>query len=195
MVQYGGYGVSNAREYYHARKRPDETPLEYLHRLNGAALRAKVELREGSHATRRNHVKHFISTLDDRDLAKQLTLLRLSDADDMEETLRAYQRMENRCKKSSMGLGKLYQRSKVHADQVPSKLTRAVRAIRMESERSSSESDSNELEEDEDRRRVCVTKTPNQVKINQDHRGLNEEADRVELRDHGERSKPCTHCG
>ena len=83
----------------------------------------------------------------------------------------------------------------MHADQIPSKSTIAVRAIRVESESSSSESDSNESEEDEDRCRVCVTKNPNQVKINQDHRGLNEEADRVELRDHGERSKPCNHCG
>ena len=45
MVQYGVYGVSNPRQYYHARKRPDETPLEYLHRLNGEAIRAKVEIR------------------------------------------------------------------------------------------------------------------------------------------------------
>ena len=107
MVQYGGYGVSNARQYYHARKRPDKTPLEYLHRLNGAAIRAKVEIREGRHITRRAHFEHFIFTLNGRDLPKQLTLLRLSDADDMEETLRAYQRMENRCMKASMGPEKI----------------------------------------------------------------------------------------
>ena len=33
LVQYGGYGVSNARQYTHARKRPDETPLGYMDRL------------------------------------------------------------------------------------------------------------------------------------------------------------------
>ena len=59
MVQYEGYGVSNARQYYHARKPPDETPLNYLHQLNGAAIRAKVEIREGRHTTRREHVEHF----------------------------------------------------------------------------------------------------------------------------------------
>ena len=137
MVQYGGYGISNARQYYHARQRPDETPLEYLHRLNGAAIRDKVVIREGRHATRREHVEHFFSTLDDRDLTKQLTLLRLSDADDMEETLRAYQRMENRYTNTPMGPGKFHQRSKVHADQVPSNSTRAVRVIRLGSESSS----------------------------------------------------------
>ena len=64
------------------------TPTEW------GAIRSEVELREERHATRRKHVEHFISTLDDRDLAKQLTILQLSDAEDREETLRAYQRME-----------------------------------------------------------------------------------------------------
>ena len=36
IMQYGGYAVSNARHYYRARKRPDQTHLAYLHRLNGA---------------------------------------------------------------------------------------------------------------------------------------------------------------
>ena len=65
MVQYRGYGVSNASQYYYARKRPDETALEYLHRLNGAAIRAKVAIRKIRHAKRRDHVEHFICTLDD----------------------------------------------------------------------------------------------------------------------------------
>ena len=69
MVQYGRYGVLNVRQYYHARKKPDETPLKYLHRLSVAAIRAKVEIRYGRHATRREHVEHLIATLDDRSLA------------------------------------------------------------------------------------------------------------------------------
>ena len=79
MIQYGGQGVSVARQYYLARKRSDETPLEYLHRLNVAATHAKIaikgEERLATSATRREHVEHFIATLDDRDQAKQLTLL------------------------------------------------------------------------------------------------------------------------
>ena len=106
MVQYGGYGASNARQYYHARKRPDKIPLEYL---NGwGRYRAKVAIRDGRHATRHGHVEHFISSLDDRDSAEQLTLLRLSDADDMEETLRAYQRMQNWYSKMSIGPDKFH---------------------------------------------------------------------------------------
>jgi len=61
-----------------------------LFRLNLAAIRAKILFREGPSATRREHVEHFIETLDDRDLAKQLALLRLEDADMTEDTLRAY---------------------------------------------------------------------------------------------------------
>ena len=56
---------------------PDKTPQGYSHRLNGVAIRAKVAIRDDRHATRRQHVEHFIATLDDRDLAKQVSLLRL----------------------------------------------------------------------------------------------------------------------
>ena len=56
--------------------------------------REKIRIRDGSPDVRREHVELFIRTLDDRDLAKQLMLLRLEDADEMEETLRAYQRMQ-----------------------------------------------------------------------------------------------------
>jgi len=89
MVQYCGRGVSVARQYYHARKRADESPLEYLHRLNVAGMRAKLPIKDGSPTARRKHVEHFIETLDDRDLADQLALLRLTDAETLEETLRA----------------------------------------------------------------------------------------------------------
>ena len=70
MVQFGVFGVSVGRQYYHAKKRSDETPLEYLFRLNLAAIRAKISFREGSSTTRREHVEHFIEIKGDRDLAK-----------------------------------------------------------------------------------------------------------------------------
>ena len=88
MIQYGGYGVSVGRQYYHARKQSNETPLEYFYRLNVAGMRAKIHVRDGNAADRREHVEHFIATLDDRDFANQLTLHRLEDANEMEETLR-----------------------------------------------------------------------------------------------------------
>ena len=51
---------------------------------------------DGSPACRREHVEHFIDTLNDRELAKQLTLLRVHEANTMEETLHAYQLMSFR---------------------------------------------------------------------------------------------------
>lgn len=162
--------MSVARQYYHARKRSDETALEYLYRLNVAAIRAKIDIREGKLATRREHVEHFISTLDDRDLAKQLTLLRLTDADGMEETLRAYERMEARQKKAPMGSSKFHQRSATHTNPGQSKSARVVRTIRAESESSDSELESSESDDSSDPRRVCVTTASDQVKSDQDRR-------------------------
>ncbi|POM63045.1 hypothetical protein PHPALM_27726, partial [Phytophthora palmivora] len=89
QIQYCGLGVSVARQYYHARRRPEESPLDYLYRLNVAGLRAKLKIKDGNAKDRREHVDHYIETLEDQDLADRLTLLRLSDADDLEEVLRA----------------------------------------------------------------------------------------------------------
>ena len=44
MVQYEGQGVTVARQYYLARKRSDETPLEYLHRISVAVNQAKIAI-------------------------------------------------------------------------------------------------------------------------------------------------------
>ena len=67
-VQYCGRGVPVGRQYYLAWKRSNETPLEYLYRLNVAGMRAKMPVRDGSSVAKREHVEHYIHTLDDRDL-------------------------------------------------------------------------------------------------------------------------------
>jgi hypothetical protein len=90
-----------AWQYYHARKRSEETPLEYLHRLNVAGMRARLKIKDGDAKARLEHVEHFIETLGDPDLADQLTLLRLSDADRLEDVLRARERAKTRQKKST----------------------------------------------------------------------------------------------
>ncbi|ETP35773.1 hypothetical protein F442_16141, partial [Phytophthora nicotianae P10297] len=72
QVQFCGLGVSVVRQYNRARKRADETSLEYLYRLNVAGLRAKLRVKSGPSNVRREGVEHFIETLDDRDLADQL---------------------------------------------------------------------------------------------------------------------------
>ena len=45
---------------------------------------------------KREHVEHYVATLDDRELADQLTMLRLKDAEDLEEVLLARQRAKKR---------------------------------------------------------------------------------------------------
>ncbi|EGZ05351.1 hypothetical protein PHYSODRAFT_342494, partial [Phytophthora sojae] len=103
QIQYCGLGVSVAWQYYHSRKRSDESPLEYLYRLNVAAPRARLKIKDGDSKARREHVEHFIETLGDPELADQLTLLRLADADDLEEVLRARERAKSRQKRSAFG--------------------------------------------------------------------------------------------
>ena len=88
--------MSTGRQFYHAKKRSEKTPLKYLYRLNFAAIREKIRIRDGSRDVHREDVEHYIGSPDDRDLIKQLMLLRLEYADEMEETLRTYQRIENR---------------------------------------------------------------------------------------------------
>ena len=195
MIQYGGYGMSAGRQYYHARKRQNETPLEYLHRLNVAGMRAKVAFRDGSSATQREHVEHFIDTLDDRELAKQLTLLRVHDANTMEETLRAYQRMSFRQNKEPTDSNKYRSRSAATSAPIYSKTPRAVKAIRVENEEIDSGSSSDGSDEEEFCRKVCVTTASDPVADPEEQRDRSRKVDRYDDRDRGRVPKACTHCG
>ncbi|CAI5733429.1 unnamed protein product [Hyaloperonospora brassicae] len=104
MAKYGGKGgIYVGRLDYQARKRSNEIPLDYLYHLNVAAIRAKFLIRDGSPATSKEHVNHYIGTLDDRDLARMLTMFRLVDADDLEEMLQECESMEVREAHASMG--------------------------------------------------------------------------------------------
>ena len=61
-----------------------------------AAFRETILIWEELTDIRHIHVKNFIITLDDCALAKHLTLVHLIDADDLNETLSAVQRIEVR---------------------------------------------------------------------------------------------------
>ncbi|KAE8889646.1 hypothetical protein PF005_g18607 [Phytophthora fragariae] len=50
-------------------------------------MRARLTIKDGDLKARLEHVEHFIETLGDPDLADQLTLLRLADADQLEDVL------------------------------------------------------------------------------------------------------------
>ncbi|OWZ03747.1 hypothetical protein PHMEG_00024471 [Phytophthora megakarya] len=124
QTQYGGLGVSVARQYYHTRRRSDESPLDYLYRLNVAGLRARLKIKDGNAKERREHVDHYIETLEDQDLAERLTLLRLTDADDLEEVLRARDRAKNRQKKAAFGSSKYRQKPTNSTPSAPAKQIR-----------------------------------------------------------------------
>ncbi|OWZ23790.1 hypothetical protein PHMEG_0001287 [Phytophthora megakarya] len=125
-IQYCGLGLSVARQYYHARRRSDESPLDYLYRLNVAGLRARLMIKDGTTKDRREHVDHFIETLEDLDLADRLTSLRLSDADDLEEVLRARDRAKSRLMKAAFGSGKYRQKTSNAAPSAPAEQVRAI---------------------------------------------------------------------
>ncbi|GMG16067.1 unnamed protein product [Phytophthora fragariaefolia] len=156
LVQYCERGVSVARQYYHAQKRSDESPNEYLHRLNAAGMRAKLPIKGGTTSTRREHVEHFIETLDDRDLADQLVLLRLRDADELEETLRLRQRSKARQGRAAVGSNRFRQRAAPAANSASAKPARVVQAIQAADGSSSSESDDSGLDQDAGYRRIHI---------------------------------------
>ncbi|KAE9113402.1 hypothetical protein PF010_g10078 [Phytophthora fragariae] len=138
QTQYCGLDVSVAWQYYHARKRSEETPLEYLHRLNVAGMRARLKIKDGDSKARLEHVEHFIETLGDPDLVDQLMLLRLADADQLEDVLRARERVKSRQKKSTVPSK---YRPKPSAPAPPGGQTRALRAIQVAETRSQYGSD------------------------------------------------------
>ncbi|KAE8877839.1 hypothetical protein PF005_g28301 [Phytophthora fragariae] len=161
-VQYCGKGVSMASLYYHAAQRPDETPLDYLYRLNVAGLRANVPYADGSTEEKREHVEHFIRTLNtqEAELASRLTLMEVADSEAVEKKLRARQRGLTHQKKTLFGSNKFRQK----APTPPTQPARTVHAIHVapgeyDSERESRDSDDcqyDQNEEDEERAKLFV---------------------------------------
>ncbi|GMF38646.1 unnamed protein product [Phytophthora fragariaefolia] len=213
QIQYCGCGVSVARQYYHARRRSDESALEYLHRLNVAGLRARLKIKDGIPKEKREHVDHVIETLGDQELADRLTLLRLPDADELEELLRALDRAKNRPKKSAFGSNKF--RQKAPANPAPAAAAKHVRAIQIQapdygSDDSGSDDSGSERSDsdcDEHRRIYTAANQDNARSAGEEPNGLDRsQPDRPQhdrathdhrsriQNDRSDRSR-CTHCG
>ncbi|POM81103.1 Hypothetical protein PHPALM_970 [Phytophthora palmivora] len=192
QIQYCGRGVSVARQYYHARKRSDESPLEYLYRLNVAGLRARLQIKDGPSEVRREDVEYFMETLDDGDLEDHLAFLRIPDADTLEEA---------RQRKAVYGSIKPHQKNNNAAD--PSASTRSARAVKAISDSSESEEDSSGLDGEAVLCRVyLVASGDNEGQQDQDQR--NQDRSRSETgnnraqQDRHDISSPpkrCSHCG
>ncbi|KAE9105794.1 hypothetical protein PF006_g21525 [Phytophthora fragariae] len=152
-VQYCGKGVPMASRYYHAAQRPDETPLDYLYRLNVTGLKANVPYADGKTEEKREHVEHFIRTLNtqEAELASRLTLMEVADSEALEKKLRARQRGLAHQNKALFGSNKFRQK----APTPPTQPARAVHAIHVapdeyDSERECRDSDDRQYDQDEE---------------------------------------------
>ncbi|EGZ11003.1 hypothetical protein PHYSODRAFT_337767, partial [Phytophthora sojae] len=207
QTQYCGLGISVARQYYHARKRSDESPLNYLYRLNVAGLRARLKIKDGGSKEKREHVDHFIETLGDEDLADRLALLRQPDADELEEVLRALDRAKNRQKKSAYGSSKY--RQKAPATPAPAAPAKHVRAIQIQpdSGSESGSSDGSDSECDEYRRIYLSASHDHAKPVEEEPKALERNPldrqqqdptsrdQRSKIHADGSERSRCTHCG
>ena len=196
LVEYAGHGMSASRQYYHAKKRSEEDPLQYLYRLNVMGLEAKIPVMTGSLATRKEHINHFIDTLDDPDLSNQLLLLNVEDAEAMQKTLHGYQQGRSRQGKVMMGSSKF--RQKGTQGPALSKPVRAVKMIRTEDVSSESGSDTYGSDLEDRLRSVHVAATTDRRSSPNDVTANARSVDPNNRRDYQDRnlpSKPCTHCG
>ncbi|POM70843.1 Hypothetical protein PHPALM_12666 [Phytophthora palmivora] len=204
--------LSKAKSAFMRDQAPDEAKcLVFGDLLTGSArnwyrqlsrttrrLRARLQIKDGPSEVRREHVEHFIETLDDRDLADHLALLRIPDTDTLEEALRSRQRAKAR--QSKAVYGSIKPRQKNSSAAAPSASTRAVKAI---SDSSESEEDSSGSDGEAGLRRVyLVASGNNKGQQNQDQR--NQDRSRSETgnnsaqqdrHDIGSPSKRCSHCG
>ncbi|OWZ14290.1 hypothetical protein PHMEG_00012252 [Phytophthora megakarya] len=141
QTQYCGRGISVARKYYHAKKRSDESPIEYLHRLNVTGMLTSLQIKDGPAVTPR---EYFIKTLDERYLADQWTLLR---------------RAKARQGKAHVGSNKFRQTSTPENQSVPAKNARSVPVIQKAEDSSESESDASGSEQEAECRRVYLAES------------------------------------
>uniref|UniRef100_A0AAV1TP89 CCHC-type domain-containing protein n=1 Tax=Peronospora matthiolae TaxID=2874970 RepID=A0AAV1TP89_9STRA len=159
-------------------------------------MRAKIHVKDGNVADRREHVEHYIETLDDHDLAKQLTLLRLDDVLTLELTLHTHERMQKRKCNLLIRSGKFRSRSASPYSLSPSKPARAGRPNHVGGESSSSESDICSAESDEENQSVYSATTADYTKDRGNDRPPKPRSnDRERDHERAEGHKSCTHCG
>lgn len=99
-------------------------------------LRAKLKVKDGSPKIQKDHVEHYISTLDDPDLADQLTMLRLKDVEELEEVLSARKLQKMLRVNMLFGSSKFRQKALVPPDRSKEMNRRSVHAVRVSPEES-----------------------------------------------------------
>ncbi|GMF46594.1 unnamed protein product [Phytophthora fragariaefolia] len=171
-------------------------------RCDWKGLAKSFQIQYCGRGARREHVDHFIETLDDRDLASQLALLRIPDADTLEETLRSQKRAKARQDKTVYG--SIRPKPKAPAGAAPSANARAVRAVRVAANPSDSGSETSGSEGEGDSRKVYLAADvdrPPRSQSDPDPRRANSkpnthrEGHQSGQPNGEEPRKPCSHCG
>ncbi|EGZ27280.1 hypothetical protein PHYSODRAFT_257437 [Phytophthora sojae] len=140
QIHFCGKGISLARKYYPMLRGSQEDPLDYLYRLNLAGITANLKIHDGTKEQRREHVDHFIDTVQDDDLAGSLVVLRLPDSEALEGVLLAMRRRHQRRKIETQG-SKYRQKAPA-----PAASSRAVRVVTTGRGRRGDHGDLNEFE-------------------------------------------------
>ncbi|KAE8971970.1 hypothetical protein PR001_g26737 [Phytophthora rubi] len=198
---FGDLLTGPARNWYRQLSRTTRSTWKDLFQsfqVQYCGLRARIQVKDGPSEVRREHVDHFIETLDDRDLADQLALLRIPDADTLEEVLRSRQRSKSRQNKTVYGSVKPRQKPPSAAG------ARAVRAVQVHADSSESEVESDESDGDGCLRRVYVAaaekceESPDRRLPRRERSNTHQDRDlgqHPKSADMGAPSKRCSHCG
>ncbi|OWY91905.1 hypothetical protein PHMEG_00039308 [Phytophthora megakarya] len=126
-LTFGDLMVGSAKNWHRQLSRTTKTKwADLLESFQTQYCGLGMSIKDGNAKARREHIDHYIETLDDPELADRLTLLRLADVDDLEEVLRRRERAKSRQRRSAFG-SKFRQKVPASAPTAPARA--AVRAI------------------------------------------------------------------
>ena len=100
--EYCGASITPLNRYFSMTRRSNEDHIDYLYRLNVQAIEAGIKYDMAKSA--RDHIKHFIATCDDPDLARQLSLNMPFSVSTLRESLQNLQIQESQAKRDDAKL-------------------------------------------------------------------------------------------
>uniref|UniRef100_A0AAV1V8G7 R3H domain-containing protein n=1 Tax=Peronospora matthiolae TaxID=2874970 RepID=A0AAV1V8G7_9STRA len=106
--------------------------------LNVIRLRENIEIKDGPPKMHKEHVEHYIETLGDPEMADQLTILHLADANVLEDVLRAKKRTKARRFKILFESSKFLQKALVPRTDQEGVTRRLIHEVRATLKKSSS---------------------------------------------------------
>ncbi|KAJ0392526.1 hypothetical protein P43SY_002493 [Pythium insidiosum] len=111
--EYCGATVTPQQRYFEMRRRANEEPIDYLYHLNVQAREAGLAYDRPENA--RPHVRQFISSCEDPELARQLAGLRLSNEEELRDVLKQLLYQSMRAKRDDIGKGRTSKRDQDQA--------------------------------------------------------------------------------